>query len=202
MADRAVLTSDDCKRLGLEPTGRVKEFVYADGRQFSEPAPTYYSPELDCEIYLGNHETTWINVTKTASLEDTLLVYTRIRDFIASGGEFIADDDETPGNKSMQCTFGRCTENRDVWLEPRLNTFPKSRLAYNRVTQIELSSRCPFDRRDEKEWNGCFWKCEIFKGRSGHYSKQMPMSREAFVAKWDAKIAEVKSMLAATKEGE
>lgn len=63
-----------------------------------------------------------------------------------------ADDDTTPGEHSLSCDWGFCSQD-----------FTGVR------KQINATEKCPFDQRSVGELSGCFYKCVIFQGRDGLY---------------------------------
>lgn len=73
-------------------------------------------------------------------------------------------DDDTLGNKSTSCHWGFCS----------------AELAHVKKRE---QKNCPFDKEAAGEFRrfGCFWRCRLFKGRSG-YARLMPTPNEVSMA--------------------
>lgn len=71
-------------------------------------------------------------------------------------------DDDSLGNKSTSCHWGMCAAGfTDVRKRAQRN--------------------CPFDKAKEYNAYGCFWRCKLFKGRSG-YARRQHTAEEAKMA--------------------
>ena len=87
----------------------------------------------------------------------------------------IANDDDTPGNKSTTCNWGLCTESRKVYDQESDSLFEK-RFA------PKYHLQCPMDKQKanpkeahQVEASGCFYRCRIFKDGVRSRDKLLPL---------------------------
>ena len=106
----------------------------------------------------------------------------RIRKLIAGGLILTGCDDTTPGDKSTQCSWGLCQNDKDHWPDPIDYLWPDEP---DRVAPKYLRDKmaCPMDKRtyEEISGNGCFYSCRFFQ------SEKNPSMDEAVVL-YDALI--------------
>ncbi|WP_422928595.1 hypothetical protein [Singulisphaera sp. PoT] len=90
-----------------------------------------------------------------------------VRDRIAEGVPLDYYDDTTPGDKSMACNWGQCTDHGHTKSMLRRGT-PKYR---------EKHHRCPLDQvnQEEKKHSGCFWRCLVFQRPGNLPSKEQAL---------------------------
>ncbi len=104
---------------------------------------------------------------KTIHLSDEryLAALKRMRDLIASGHRFTSHDDDSPGNKSMACSWGLCSDDKEAWPDATDHLWPDEFIARGRVAPLyrQKPHMCPFDTREKHTGNGCFYTCLHFK---------------------------------------
>lgn len=85
----------------------------------------------------------------------------RLRQQIADGLPLVSVDDNTPGNKHSEVSWGLCTTD---W--PRDALFREDRPILGSAHRGP-DHKCPFDQGPpgtDHGW-GCFWRCHVFQGR-------------------------------------
>ena len=101
------------------------------------------------------------------------ILYQRIKD----GEELAYWDDTTIGNKSMHCSWGKCSQQPEQWPDPEMHLWPEQFTERGRVAPKygQDGQWCPNDRRaffdapdDRRRRSGCFYSCAFFSpdGRS------------------------------------
>lgn len=115
-----------------------------------------------------------INNQRELTIEQYQLVLQRLHDIVESGQKLVLDDSDEIGAKHTHCSWGLCTDNREVYDNPRMHTFPADFIKYGRMSPLTPPDGypCPFDDRARKHprddpaksW-GCFYRCRIFQGR-------------------------------------
>lgn len=106
----------------------------------------------------------------------------RIRDLIAKGIKLDFWDDDTIGNKDMECTWGLCSGQKEAWPDAEDHLWPDQFLKEGRVAPLYTKDYqvCPFDRRTsaeaKKDGNGCFYTCRFFNPKK---SDKQPDQKEA-----------------------
>jgi hypothetical protein len=82
-----------------------------------------------------------------------------MRNLIAAGKALAFEDDDTPGNKHTECSWGLCSKAREAWPDAEDHLFPnRSSPKYRRDPHS-----CPFSKG--KRTTGCFYDCRIFQAR-------------------------------------
>lgn len=108
------------------------------------------------------------NEENKMSKSDYVLTLKRLKEIVNTRKLAGYDDNSLLGDKSTECTWGLCSSQPELWPDPRLHIWPYSFLNRGRVAPIDLPSfdcKCPFDPREENDGQGCFWKCEFFRGK-------------------------------------
>jgi len=115
----------------------------------------------------------------------------RFRDAIANGLKLEGYDDNTPGNKSTEVTWGLCSHDPALWPDAQDHIWPYSFTSEGRSAPNYRSKgqMCPFDsQRDDAEADpsGCFYRCAFFQTRK----LRAPRPDQAeILARYDALIA-------------
>ena len=113
--------------------------------------------------------------------ERYLAALKRIRDLIVGGLQFIKDDDNTPGNKHTECSWGLCSENKQAWPDSEDHLWPDQFLNQGRVAPkyLKIYQRCPLNMRvtSEMTMNGCFYTCSVFKNKGVKFDRNEVISR-------------------------
>ena len=95
------------------------------------------------------------------------ILYQRIKD----GEELAYWDDTTIGNKSMHCSWGKCSQQPKQWPDPEMHLWPEQFIERGRVAPKygQAGQWCPNDRRaffespdDRHRHSGCFYSCAFF----------------------------------------
>jgi hypothetical protein len=115
----------------------------------------------------------------------------RQRERIVKGLALHYFDDDTPGNKSTECTWGLCSGEVSAWPDAQDHLWPDKFTVHGRVAPLYLkpTQKCPMDRRPLKDsdMNGCFYTCRIFNP-----AKSEPrVTREIAITLYDARLREL-----------
>jgi hypothetical protein len=125
--------------------------------------------------------------------ERYLAALQRRRQQIAEGRELEAWDDDSPGAKTTECTWGLCSESLpDDWEKPIDMMWPRDK--YRSTPKYrEKHQMCPLDRRTQEEvtMNGCFYTCRIFKRERG----QQPTTQAFVLSLYDKRIEEAEQRI-------
>lgn len=88
----------------------------------------------------------------------------RMRDLIAAGKALLAIDDETPGNKSTECSWGLCSREQVAWPDAEDHLWPDQFLKGRIAPKYRNDPHsCPFSKGNKT--TGCFYDCRIFQAR-------------------------------------
>lgn len=144
---------------------------------------------------------TTCNATRPTYLPDRryLAALERFRAAVAAGKRLWGFDDDTPGNKDMQVSWGLCHTDAAMWPDAEDHVWPFDFKTKGRSEPLSLSGLqpCPFDKgRDNPgaDLNGCFYRCEFFKRKRG-----VPRpTREEIVARYDVLIARASARIKET----
>lgn len=76
-------------------------------------------------------------------------------------------DDETPGNKTTECSWGLCSKSKDIWDDKEMH------FSYIKLDSGDSGPKyrgkchaCPHDRdigNPKHNPMGCFYRCRVFK---------------------------------------
>lgn len=95
-------------------------------------------------------------------------------------------DDEAPGYKKTECSWGLCSEDKAAWPDAQDLIWPDQfeqggyvRLLYRRPDQP-----CPLDKRESNGPSGCFWTCMFFQ------DGRRKLTQEKVIQLYDKRIAE------------
>lgn len=122
------------------------------------------------KTYQGAHKSIQVNILNYLPQDRYILALNRLRAAIAAGRRLEADNDDSPGDKSMGCSWGLCDDNARTWPDPQDHIFPVDFLVHGRTSPLDTQKHlCPMDRRDTATLNGCFYTCRIFQA-----NKQQP----------------------------
>ena len=142
----------------------------------------------DFKTYQGADRSIQINTLNRLPAERYQLALRRFRERIEQGLPLTAYDDDTPGNKSMGCSWGLCSEDPAAWPDAQDHTFPIDFIKRGRVSVLSASQPCPLDRRSEAQFKaevtGCFYTCRVFRSKKG----DEPMSKELALRLYDQRI--------------
>lgn len=93
-------------------------------------------------------------------------------------------DDNTPGDKSIQCTWGLCGDNPRVQSEANMHLFPKELPGRLSPKYRKEHHRCPFeDPTGKDQQSGCFYRCRFFLGKQNP-SKQVWLQWKKEALRW------------------
>ena len=139
------------------------------------------------KTYAGAHPSIQINVLRYLPTDRFVEALKRIRSHIAGGAQLTAYDDDSPGNKSSECSWGLCNTDPLIWPDAQDHTFPVDFDRHLRSSPLDAKLRCPLDRRpgpqieDDGPASGCFYTCSVFQS-----SRSNPVpTREQALAKYD-----------------
>ena len=144
----------------------------------------------------GAHPSIRVNLQKTLTAEQTVIVLkklkSRIEDIDMNG-----HDSTECGNKYTECSWGTCTDDEYLYPDALMHIWPLSFRDESRIAPLELhdSARCPMDRREDGDFNGCFYKCRYFNSRG-----KIP-SREHVLELVDIQIASAESFVKENSNG-
>jgi len=141
----------------------------------------------------GDHPSIQINTLKDLPPVRYAAALIRIREKIQSGRPLDAYDDETPGNKSMGCSWGFCDESRETWPDAQDHIFPLDFIKNGHTSPLSLGipNTCPMDTRTKSGQQGCFYTCRVFQASR---KKPAPTKEEA-VRLYDAKISSLEGKI-------
>jgi hypothetical protein len=101
-------------------------------------------------------------------------------------------DDTTPGDKSTECSWGLCSEDKEAWPDAQDHLWPDQFLKDGRVAPKypKKGNSCPLDARPtSKEFRrGCFFTCRVFNPVKG---EKIP-TREQAIQFYERRIGEFK----------
>lgn len=111
----------------------------------------------------------------------------RQRDRIIAGLPFEAEDSDQIGNKYTHASWGLCSRDAGAWPDADDHLWPEQFAESGRVAPKYRRERqpCPMQRKGGP--TGCFYSCEIFKGRMG------PKSRQRAIDLYEAQIGKVRA---------
>lgn len=114
---------------------------------------------------------------------------------IEGGVTLKAVDDVTPGNKSTECTWGLCTDEKEAWPDAQDHLWPDQFTKRGRVAPLyrRKHQKCPLDRRElaSEDPNGCFYSCRVFSPNKG----DLAVRRIDVVTLYQRRIAEVENLV-------
>jgi hypothetical protein len=123
------------------------------------------------------------------------------RERIAKGEKLWWDDDTTIGNKHTECSWGLCSESKDVYPDKEMHLWPDQFEEHGRVAPRyrKGDQKCPFDRRKPEEvtMNGCFWTCRVFKWKR---KKEPRITQEIALQLYDEEILRYEALMAEVKD--
>lgn len=95
-------------------------------------------------------------------------------------------DDETPGCKSTECSWGLCSKEKAAWPDAQDHIWPDQFEQKGRMAPLKRRPHqpCPLDKRGFNGQNGCFWTCMFFQGDA----RNLP--QEKVIQLYDKRIAE------------
>jgi hypothetical protein len=95
-------------------------------------------------------------------------------------------DDETPGCKSTECSWGLCSGEKAAWPDAQDHIWPDQFEQSGRVAPLyrRPGQPCPLDQRESNGPSGCFWGCMFFQGDS------RKLTQEKVIQLYDKRIAE------------
>jgi len=86
---------------------------------------------------------------------------------IEDGHRLISLDSDSLGDKFTTCSWGLCSESKEIWPDPDMHMWPGDFVKHGRIAPLYRRSRhsCPFDARGDmiQSMNGCFYACGIFQ---------------------------------------
>ena len=95
-------------------------------------------------------------------------------------------DDDSPGSKSTECSWGLCSDDKEAWPDAQDHLWPDEFERYGRVAPLYRKPQqlCPMDTREKgnKDSNGCYWTCRFFNGEQ--------LTKEVVVALYDKRLQE------------
>lgn len=112
-----------------------------------------------------------------------------LRHLVETGVKLEYFDDDTPGCKDTQCTWGLCTDSKRVWPDPDMHLWPDEFLKRGRSApkyRDEKTQVCPFENPEVRngDQSGCFYFCRVFSPR-----KAGPRwTKDAYLARIDKLI--------------
>lgn len=107
----------------------------------------------------------------------------RLRDLIATGLKLESDDDDTPGCKHTECSWGLCNHSREAWPD-------REDLLFGRSPKYRQGHQCCPLSRNQTESTGCFYSCRIFKGHKISRSDAVKLYNEV-IKSFEARIGTV-----------
>lgn len=123
-----------------------------------------------------------------------------LREIIASGISLGYYDDTTIGSKKTECSWGLCTESKEVYPESIMHIWPDDFEKHGRIAprHRDENQKCPFDVRpiEEKDMNGCFWYCQIFQRKK----RKQRITREYALQLFDEEIERYEASIEKAKE--
>ena len=92
----------------------------------------------------------------------------RLKTLIESGLPLDYEDSDTIGFKHTWCTWGLCSEVKEMWPEPEMHLWPDQFISRGRVAPLyrQRHHLCPLDIRAKGTGNGCFYTCMVFNSRT------------------------------------
>ena len=129
----------------------------------------------------GAHPSIVINNADRLTITQFREVLIRLRDKIEAKAALISEDSNYIGDKYTHCTWGICTNERDIYPTPELHTFPQAFKFENRIEPLDTPEGhdCPIRERlpsdsETTSMSGCFYSCRIFQK-----DKKTPTKEEA-----------------------
>jgi hypothetical protein len=124
--------------------------------------------------------------------ERYLAALKRFKQRIVDGRELEAWDDDSPGAKTTECTWGLCSEAPGDWERPVDMMWPRDKQRHT-PKYTEKHHLCPLDRRTQEEatLTGCFYTCRIFKRERG----QQPTTQAFVISLYDKRIEEAETRI-------
>jgi len=146
----------------------------------------------------GACETIRCNKKNRLAVNQTLKVLKNLRKVIKTEPLKGYDCTDT-GFKNTECNWGICGENPKVFPDPEMHTWPYDFILYKRVAPLFLAEaiRCPLDKRDSNDLNGCFYKCMFFR----HEKRSKKLSREYVLERLDNQIRHCQNLLQRKSNG-
>lgn len=142
----------------------------------------------DFKTYQGADRSIQINTLDYLPPERYQLALRRFREKIERGDVLYSYDDDTPGDKSMGCSWGLCSEAVADWPDAQDHTFPLDFIKRGRVSTLPTKQPCPLDRRTDEQLklnqSGCFYTCRVFNPKKG----DEPMTKELALRLYDQRI--------------
>lgn len=134
----------------------------------------------------------------------------RLKVLLDSGLPLHYEDSNVTGDKYNRCTWGLCSEVREMWPKPEMHLWPDQFVSRGRIAPLYRQQHhlCPLDTRSEGTGNGCFWTCRVFQHRKHSRERKMVINvhSDAFRAEYmeclDKRIAEAKARIASGEAGE
>ena len=95
-------------------------------------------------------------------------------------------DDETPGCKSTECSWGLCSKEKAAWPDAQDHNWPDQFEQKGRMAPLKRRPHqlCPLDKRGFNGPSGCFWGCMFFQGDARN------LTQEKVIQLYDKRIAE------------
>ena len=88
----------------------------------------------------------------------------RLQALVLAGLPLEYEDSNCIGDKYTRCSWGLCSESKEMWPEPDMHLWPDDFINNGRIAPLHRSNHhlCPCDTRTVGGNNGCFWTCIIF----------------------------------------
>lgn len=136
------------------------------------------------KTYQGALPSIQVNVLVNLPKARHIIALKRIKGLIETGTPLTAYDDNTPGNKSMGCSWGLCSESVEAWPDAQDHIWPHDFENKLRVAPLHSKRPCPLNAYVDPH-RGCFYTCRVFNPARG---AQVPTKDEA-LALYDTAIA-------------
>lgn len=108
------------------------------------------------------------------TIEEYLALLKAKRELISQGLPYDFFDDNTPGNKSLTCSWGLSQRDTQEAKVSIYSAFP-----------------CPL-RRDDNKPSGCFYSCKVYKRKAN----EPKLTREYVLELYDKRIKEIENKIA------
>jgi len=88
----------------------------------------------------------------------------RLQALVLSGLPLHYENSDCIGDKYTNCTWGLCSEVKEMWPEPAMHLWPDQFTKHDRIAPLYRLNHhlCPCDTRTVGGNNGCFYTCIIF----------------------------------------
>ncbi len=112
------------------------------------------------------------------------------------------EDSTEIGNKYTECSWGLCSDSKEVWPDPQDHIWPDEFIKHGRSAPLyrDKGQLCPFDNQDKirdatpkGEPSGCFYRCMIFKPGKLNGKRQTVPSRERAEELYQIRIKNAKA---------